>query len=263
MSLQSHCRKLLWAILLVASLTLVALAGDPRQLVAPVESTNGVAIAGAPARTHDALFAGDVLSTFEGASALVRFSSLSQATVLQESSVQFQLDPGGRPVAKISSGTVSARAVGKKILIIQTAKYTVEPDEENTAVYLVSVLPDQRTIVEARRGNVSITERRSGEAYMLKAGQYILIDASAAGLPGQEEEKNKQAPGQPSGQATPPPPPPQPKPAPKPAKQPWHIGSLSHGASIAVILGVAAGGAAGAVAAAGGGGGQSASPSSP
>jgi hypothetical protein len=264
MSPHSFRRYGLWPILVIISVALLASASDSRQLVAPVESTNGVAISGVPARMHDALFSGDVLSTPVGASALVKFSSLSQATVLQESSVQFRLNAAGQPVAKISSGSMSARAAGKNAVILQTSKYTVEPVKEQLALYLVGVLPDQRTIVEARRGNVSITEQRSGETYLLRAGSYIVIDASAAGLPGQEEEKNKQAPGQPAGQATPPATPPsQPKPPAKPAKQPWHIGSLSHGASIAVILGVAAGGAAGAVAAAAGGGGPSASPSSP
>jgi hypothetical protein len=264
MSSQPFCRRVAWAMSLIISLALLASASGPRQLVAPVESTNGVAIGGVPAQTHDAVFAGDVLSTPAGGSALVKFSSLSQATVLQDSSVQFRLDPAGRPVAKISSGTLSARAAGKNTIVVQTSKYTIQPARERAAVYLVGVLPDQRTLIEARRGDVSITEERSGEKYLLPAGKYILLDASAAGLPGQEEEKNKQAPGQPAGQVTPPPsPPPKPKPAAKPAKQPWHIGSLSHGASIAVVLGIAAGGAAGAVAAAAGGGGPSASPSSP
>jgi len=261
---QSFCRRIAWAISLIISLALLASASGSRQLVAPVESTNGVAIGGAPAQTHDALFAGDVLSTPEGASALVKFSSLTQATVLQDSSVQFRLDPSGQPVAKILSGTLSARAAGEKAVVVQTSKYRIEPAKGQAAVYLVGVLPDLRTIIEAHRGNVSITEERSGETYLLPAGKYILFDASAAGLPGQEEEKNKQAPGKPAGQVAPTPPPPsKPKPAAKPAKQPWHIGSLSHGASIAVVLGIAAGGAAGAVAAAAGGGGPSASPSSP
>jgi hypothetical protein len=269
MSSRFFCKQVSCVILCTALLAPVASAGGPRQLVAPVEATNGVAIAGVPAQTHDALFAGDVLSTSEGASALIRFSPLTQATVLQASSVQFELDSVGRPVAKISSGTVSARVSTAKMVIIQTAKYMVEPEKDSAAVYLVGVLPNQRTIVAARRGDVSITEARSGETYVLRAGRYIVVDASALGLPGQEQEQNKQAPGKPAGQAVPPSPPPQPQPKPpaKPAKQPWHIGSLSHGASIAVILGVAAGGAAGAVAAAagggGGGGGQPASPSAP
>jgi hypothetical protein len=265
MSAQSFYRCPVLAVLLIISPLLLAGASGPRQLVAPVESTSGVAISGVPAQTHDALFAGDVLSTPAGASALVKFSSLSQATVLEDSSVQFRLDPAGRPIAQISSGTVSARATAKNAVVIRTSKYRIEPGTVRAAIYLVGVLPDQRTIVEARQGNVSITEVRSGERYLLQAGTYILMDASAAGLPGQEEEKNQQAPGKPAGQATPPPSPPpkQPKPATKPIRQPWHIGSLSHGASIALILAVAAGGAAGAVAAAAGGGGPSASPSSP
>jgi hypothetical protein len=252
-----------WAIHVVVSAGLAA-ATRSRPLVAHVEATNGVTIGGVPARTRDALFAGDVLETAVEGSALVRFSPISQATVLQESSVQFQIDSAGRPVGNMSSGIVLAQGLGRKTAILKTPRYTVRSGGHEPGDFLVALLPDQRTVIAARHSDIAITEPRSGEQYVLRAGNYIVIDASASGLPGQEEEKNKQAPGKPAGQATPPPTPSQPPPKPptKPVKTAWHIGSLSHGASIALIL-AAAGGAAGAAAAAAASGGPSASPSSP
>jgi hypothetical protein len=253
-----------WAIYVVVAAGSAAHATGSRPLVAHVEATNGVTIGGVPARTRDALFAGDILDTPVEGSALVMFSPVSQATVLPQSSVQFRIDASGRPVGKMSSGTVLARGRGSNTVILKTPHYTVESVEHERADFLVALLPDQRTVIAARNSNIAITEPRSGEQYVLRAGNYIVIDASAAGLPGQEEEKNKQAPGKPAGQATPPPAPsqPPPKPAAKPVKTAWHIGSLSHGASIALIL-AAAGGAAGAAAAVAATGGPSASPSSP
>lgn len=265
--------KALFVVELCGSLTVQLSAGSARRLVGQVEATNGVAVAGWPAQSHDAVFSGDVLTTSEAATALVRFSALSQSTVVQHSSVRFGLTGAGRPLGDVASGMVLTTTAGRKGVIITTAKYKVEPVEEKRTIYLVGLLPDQRTVIAARQGDVSITDVRSKKHFQLATGRYIVIEAGAVGLPGQQQEENKQAPGKPAGQATPPPAPPpkpaaktqaqaQPQPPPKPVKQPWHIGSLSHGASIALIL-AAAGGAGGAVAAAAGGGGASASPSTP
>jgi hypothetical protein len=264
MSLRGLRLQTLFVISLGSLLALRVFAA-PRKFVGQVEATNGVAIGGWPARSHDALFSGDRVATSTDATALVKFSAFSQTSVLQQSSIRFQRDAAGRALAEVSSGMALTTTAGRKDLIIETAKYRVQPVEEKRTIYLVALLPDKSTLIAARQGDISITDIRSRKRYQLTSGRYIVFEASAAGLPGQEEEKNKEAPGKPAGQATPPPAPPskpQPQPPPKPVKQPWHIGSLSHSASIAVIL-AAAGGAAGAVGIAAGGGGHSASPSTP
>lgn len=269
MSTRALLLRTLSAGALCALLAVQLSAGSARRLVGQVEATNGVAVAGWPAQSHDAVFSGDVLTTSEAATALVRFSALSQSTVVQHSSVRFGLTGAGCPLGDVASGMVLTTTAGRKGVIITTAKYKVEPVEEKRTIYLVGLLPDQRTVIAARQGDVSITDVRSKKHFQLATGRYIVIEAGALSLPGQQQEENKQAPGKPAGQAPPPPAPPakpqaktQPQPPPKPVNQPWHIGSLSHGASIALIL-AAAGGAGGAVAAAAGGGGASASPSTP
>lgn len=236
-----------------------------RRLVGLVESSDGVAIAGMPARSRDAVFSGESLDTSAAARALVRFRDRSQANILQDSSIRFGINAAGRPLARISSGMVMMRAVGARQPVIETAKYRVQADDPAHSIYLVGILPDQSTVVAARRGAVSIEEVQSKESYVLTAGHYVLIEPFASGLPGQQQEQNKQAPGKAAGQATAPRSPnaPPPKRAPKPVKQPWHIGSLSHGSSIALLVAAAAGAGGAAAAAGAGGGGAPASPSVP
>ena len=263
-----HLRALSVAVL-ASSLAVQASAGPLRQLIGLLEATNGgatngVALGGWPVRNREAVFSGDVLATSVASSALVLFSGVSQASVLQQSTVRFKLEAGEHPVAHVSSGMVLTTTEGMNLAIIETAKYRIEPAEQKRTIYLVGVLPDRSTLVAARRGGVSITSIRSGKSYLLGGGRYIIIASSALGVPGQEQEKNKQAAGKPAGQAAPPSSPSQhqPQPQPKPVREAWHIGSLSHGASIALII-AAAGGAGAVVAAAVSGGGPSASPSAP
>jgi hypothetical protein len=260
-------------------LSIPASAGAARQWIGRVFSTSGVALAGSVVIREDGVFSGDLMTTSQGASALVRFSAFSQADIFELSSVRFELDPSGRPLAQISSGTLLATSRGreKNAVVVETAKYRVEPAGQTRVLYLVAVLADRSTVIEAQRGRISITALRSGRSYVLGQGRYALIAPSAFGVPGQQEEKNEQAPAKPAGQAAPPSAPPEknqqapgkqaaqaspPPSSPLPVKQPWHIGSLSHGTSIAVIL-AAGGGAAAAAAVVASSGGAPASPSSP
>lgn len=251
------CARLGWAVLPVSLLlALQGFAGTARPVMGRVVPTSGVALDGVILSGEDAVRSGDLLTTSRSASALVRFSATSQADVLEQSAVCFRQDSTGHPVAQMSYGKMLTTAAGKSAVVVETSKYRIEPAEQSRAIYFVAVLPGKNTVIAAQRGDVSITETGSRKSYLLSQGLYIEINASAAGLPGQEEEKSKQAPGKAAGQATPPPPPP------KPAKRPWHIGSLSPGASAALVI-AAVGGAGGAVAAATLGSGKSASPSAP
>jgi hypothetical protein len=72
--------------------------------------------------------------------------------------------------------------------VVKTSTYRVEPQGEGRAEFLVALLPDKRTIVEAQHGKVTITETRSGESYTLAEGLRAEIPASATGFPGQQEE---------------------------------------------------------------------------
>ncbi len=272
---QAFCQKfsaLALAVILVGG---PAWAGAARRWVGRIFSTSGVALAGSIVSREDAVFSGDLVTTSKGASAIVRFSASGQADVLDQSSVRFELDAAGRPLAQISLGRLLATSRGKDAVVVETAEYRVGPAEQTRTLYLVAVLPDRSTVIAARRGNLSITAIHSGKSYLLTEGLYAVIAPSAFGVPGQQEEKSTEAPGKPAGQAAPATLPPEEKnkqapgkpagqapPPPQAVKQPWHIGSLSHGSSIAAVV-AAAGGAAAAAAVVASSGGAAASPSTP
>lgn len=251
----------------------------PRQMLAIVDATAGVKISGVAVHGESAVFAGDSIETPADTSAAVRFPGTRQVQVLPESMVRFEMTAEGRPAAQVTTGTILTTTAGQRAVTVATGKYRVQPRGERESVYFVAVLPDQSTVIGARGGSVAITEVRSGKTYVLAPGRYIAFSPGASGLPAQQQEQNEQAPGKPAGQGAPPAQPPAkseqapgkaagpaapPPPPPPPAHLAWHIGSLSHGASIAVVVAVAAGAAGGALAAsAGKGGGSAASPNAP
>ena len=251
------CTRTIWVFLSAGLLALQGFAGVAPPVMGRVVPTSGVVLQGMLLSGEDAVRSGDLLTTSAAARALVRFSADSAAEILEGSSVRFRQGIQGHPLIQLSYGQVLAASAGNSAAVVETPRYRIEPATQSKSIYLVAILPDKSTLIAARQGDVSIAETRSGKTYSLAQGLYIAIDASAAAFPGQEEEKSKQAPAKSAGQAAPPPPPP------KPAKQPWHIGTLSPGASTALVI-AAVGGAGGAIAAATlGGSGKSASPSAP
>ena len=197
----------------------------------------------------------DQVRTGKDGRAVVDFPEKVRAAVGEETSVRFR-SAAGRLIADLDAGTVITLKQEQAALRVETPKYSVEPKEGGKAVYMVALLPDRSTTVAARFGNVLITEKASGHRYELREGFYASISAAATGVPaapGQEKEGSKPAPEQPSAPASAPPPAPPPKP-------PWHIGTMSPGASVAVLAAVAGGAAAGLGVALGGGGGGPVSP---
>ncbi len=135
--------------------------------------------------------------------------------------------------------------LGQDALIVKTPKYRIEPAEQGKAIHVVAVLPDESTVVAARSGGVSITEISSGQRYVLPEGKYAAIPASSVGVPGQAPTGQIQSQISQTKVGTPTAPAAGPGPggggtAPKGG---WHIGSLSHKASI-IFLSATAGAAA-------------------
>lgn len=194
-------------------------------------SLRGVSLPGA-----GVLLENDALQTGTRGRALVDFPAGTRASLGERTRVQFRAG-GGRLVADMHSGTVIAKGLARRALLIETPKYRVEPTGDGSAVYAVRVLDDRSVVVAANSGTVMIVDKRSGGRYALAEGKYASISAAAAAMPaapGQEKEKSQQAPDKPSPPATAPPPPP----------PGWHIGEMSHGASVALVGALAAGGGA-------------------
>lgn len=208
---------------------------DARPVIGKVLLSSRAAVGGIALPGEGTVLADDVLSTGKGGKALVDFAPAARAALGEETSVCFRRIEGDL-VAELSSGILVAKEQSGQGLVIQTPKYRVQPAGRGEAIYLVGLLPDGSTVVAARNGQVSIREKSSGQSYVLPEGKFAAIPASATGVPaspGQEKEESRQAPGR------------QAPPAPaKPVSPPWHIGSLSPGASVALVGAVVAGGAA-------------------
>ena len=240
----SKRKMVVWALVMGWLLGLSLRASDSRPVVGRVVASSGVTLEGVPIPNEGTMLTGDLLMTPKGGTALVEFSSTTQANIAEETSVRFAY-AGSNPLAQISSGTMVTMTQRKDVLIVETPKYRIEPGEQGKAIHVVAVLPDESTVVAARSGGVSITEISSGLRYVLPEGKYAAIPASSTGVPGQaptdqiQSETSRTKVGTPTapaagqgGGGT----------APK-GRGGWHIGPLSHKASI-IALSATAGAAA-------------------
>lgn len=235
--------KAISCILLVEYLTLLPfLDASPNEVIGKIVRSSGALLDEINIPNEGTIVAGDRLTTQKGGSALVRLSATTQVTLSGETAVLFHKN-ADKVSVKVSSGTLLLETLGKNPAVVETAQYVTEPAEEGKAIYLVAVLPDQSAVITARRGKISIREAGTGRSYLVPEG----YAAVPAGIPGQEKEEPKQAPGAPAGPSTE-----------KPPK--------AHKTNSTLIIILAAGGAAagvGAALAASGGGGGTASPSRP
>jgi hypothetical protein len=194
-----------WGALMVLGCLPLALANDhPASkagklaegvVIGKVVSSSGAVLNGVAAPADSTLTSGSTLKTAERGTALVKFSSDSQASLGERTSVSFQ-GKTGRVIAEVTSGAVAARSPGKDVLVLETARYTVEPAGAGPAVYGVTMLPNKNTEVVARRGPVAIIEKTSGAKYVLREGHYAEVAGAGVALPAPPAA-------QPQGQAAP------------------------------------------------------------
>lgn len=177
-------RKMMFlALATLFSIPFLSVAANPEVLGTVVKSSQatlaGVTIPGQGTLTSDA-----VLSTAKGGSAWVRFSDNTQAGLSEQTSVRFRSD-GDMVLGHISSGAIAAKSLGQKALVIETPNFKIEPTPGGRVLYVVAMLPDNSTIVSARRGNVEVTETASRKKHLVPEGHYARISNAAAGAPGQ------------------------------------------------------------------------------
>jgi hypothetical protein len=159
----------------------------------------------------------DLLTTGQQGQALLEFFPAGRATVFASTWICFRKE-GNRVTAEI---TLGAMVVESQDLMVTTSNYRIAPAGQEMTIFYVALMPDRSTVVAARRGRVAIAEGRSGPTYFLPEGQYASIPATAPTLPGQPDHGKKKSSKSPTGT--------------------WHIGSLSHKASLGVVAAIAAG----------------------
>jgi hypothetical protein len=203
------------------------LGAESRQAIAKVLVSSGAAVGGVALPQEGAVLADDVVTTAKGGRALLEFSPTTRGALAEETSVCFRKSED-RLVAEVSKGALVAERRESGGLVVETSKYKVEAIDQGKALYMVAMLPDKSTIVAARYGQVAITETSSGQSYLLAEGEYAQIPADALGVPQGRGDRAPQAP---------------PQKAHGKIIKPWHIGRLSHAASVALVTAIVVGAA--------------------
>jgi hypothetical protein len=220
------------------------------QVVASAEVTQN----GHPLPSGGTIFDGDLVTTAAAGHAVIKLSPTNQVTLNENTIVRFARVVE-RTWLRLQKGTIAVENTGKDYAVVETPKFHVVPATEGTSKAYLGLMADNSTYIESAEGNVTIDEIKSGQSYVLPAGQSTMVPADSSGVPGLQPLRATPTPT--PTQSTPPSHP-QPPLAPRP-----------HPHNTALLLGISAGaGIAGAIAGlsgggGGGGGGQPASPSAP
>ncbi len=200
------------------------------QQIGRVLYSSSATLGGVPIPRAETILSGDVLTTSEKGSALVEFKSGTKVKITGNSSVRF-LSDGQRVQAQLLSGTVLPESTGKPAIVVTTPRYRFEPSQDGDCQYLVRLSKEHQIIAAAMRGQLLVRANNSDDSYVLPEGQYAAISASASGIPARISREGPN-----SGQS--------PRKKEPNGNLPWHIGSLSKGDSIYLIVAIAAGTAA-------------------
>lgn len=210
-----------------------------RKPLGSLSVVGGVVVNDAPAQPGQTVFAGDILTTKDGASATFTVSGKGSFKIAPLSQVSFSENP--RYVVELREGTVLVNTLTERSdLALRYADYVVMADPSAAqAVIMVKREADGSGLVSCVSGGAHILAIQGDTSLFLKAGQSTSISPEGQAV---------------TATATPPP-------SPTFPSTPIHVVKKHWGW---IVLGLAgAGGAAGAALAVSGGGGSSVSPSGP
>jgi ferric-dicitrate binding protein FerR (iron transport regulator) len=162
--------------------------GGTPDVVGKVVRSSNATVEGSTLLSNGTILSGDAVNVGEGGSVLLSYSPTGRAVLSPATHVRFS-KAKGNIVAQLLSGTLAVERENKDVFVVKTSTYRVEPQGEGKAEFLVALLPDQRTIVEAQHGKVAITETSSGESYTLTEGLRAEISASQKESPGQGKKE--------------------------------------------------------------------------
>ena len=175
--------------------TLALAAGRTPDVVGEVVNSSNATIEGSVLLSNRTIFSGEAVDVGEGGSVLLSYSPTGRAVLAASTHVRFN-GGKGNVVAQLLSGTLAVEREKKDAFVVKTPTYIFEPQGEGRTRFLVTLLADKRTIVEAQNGKVAITKTGSSESYTLAAGLRAEISESAA----QNPDQQKEAPGRVIGQ---------------------------------------------------------------
>jgi len=175
--------------------TLALAAGRTPDVVGEVVNSSNATIEGSVLLSNRTIFSGEAVDVGEGGSVLLSYSPTGRAVLAASTHVRFN-GGKGNIVAQLLSGTLAVERENKDAFVVKTPTYRFEPQGEGRTRFLVALLADKRTVVEAQNGKVAITAAGSSGSYTLAEGLRAEISESAA----QNTDQLKEGPGKVIGQ---------------------------------------------------------------
>ena len=179
------------ALVMFTGISTFAIAGERiPSVVGRVVNSYNATVEGTALLSNGTVLSGEAVNVGEGGSVLLSYSPTGRASLAESTQVRFS-GAEGNIVARLLSGTLAVKKERTDAFVVKTSTYRVAPKGDGTAEFLVALLPDKRTIVEAQHGQVAIVETRSGESYTLAEGLLAQIPAPATRTPGQSQDQGE------------------------------------------------------------------------
>jgi hypothetical protein len=167
--------------------TLALAVGRTPDVVGKVVNSSNATIEGSELLSNRTIFSGEAVDVGEGGSVLLSYSPTGRAVLAASTHVRLN-GSKGNIVAQLLSGTLAVEREKKDAFIVKTPTYRFAPQGEGRTRFLVALLADKRTIIEAQNGEVAITKAGSVGSYTLAEGLRAEISESAAQNPDQPKE---------------------------------------------------------------------------
>lgn len=179
------------ALVMFTGISTFAIAADRiPSVIGKVVNSYNATVEGTALLSNGTVLSGEAVNVGEGGSVLLSYSPTGRASLAESTQVRFS-GAEGNIVARLLSGTLAVKTERTDAFVVKTSTYRVAPKGDGTAEFLVALLPDKRTIVEAQHGQVAIVETRSGESYTLAEGLLAQIPAPATRTPGQSQDQGE------------------------------------------------------------------------
>src|ERR1017187_8071768 len=189
-------RLLIFGLVMFTGFSAFALAaGGMPAVVGKVVRSSNATVDGSTLLTHGTILFGDAVTVGQDGLVLLSYSPTGRAVLAGSTSVRFS-SAKGNVVAQLISGTLAVEKQTQDAFVVKTSTYSIEPQGDGRAEFVVALLPDQRATVETQHGKVVITEARSGETYTLAEGLVAQIPAPAPSSPTQGEAQQQKVIGQ-------------------------------------------------------------------
>jgi hypothetical protein len=191
-----HRRLLIFGLVIytVFSAFAGATGGMPAVVGKVVRSSNAT-VGGNRLLPNGTILSGDAVTVGEDGLVLLSYSATGRAVLAGSTSVRFS-SAKGNVVAQLISGTLAVEKQNQDAFVVKTSTYSIEPQGDGRAEFVVALLPDKRATVETQHGKVVITEARSGESYTLAEGLVAQIPAPPPQSPAQGEAQQQKVIGQ-------------------------------------------------------------------